>query len=826
MTKVKVLMFLTLSGLIASMVGLKDYQNYSSLYFVIEMDSSAKGVSQIFFDRGQGERERDSSRLQIRNHIFQKYYFPIPSTIKSLRFDPINKDAELRIKNAGIENGVGNKLTEFPINSFRARHEISKMHAVDDELEVITTDKATDPILIINSSSFEHESSWMGYLVERGWVFASYALLIFSIFIVLGIFWNYAKKFTLINRSPGQPVKNSTALLVTYIFYGVMTAHALLIYQQFSWLEVISVSLLFLLFLHVLLYVFHSKIFHQFFLMSLYDLLIAGLAVLFLMLLVGSIYLFYVATNDDPNIAIRAFNLLEFELGLGWNKDTAFHVALIQSILNFGYPSVAQHGFPMTVYHVLSHYADAFVILLTNVEPYDSYGLLFHFKIFLLLSSIVIFIERLINNKKPIFFLFALILISPIILINGQPLTSHSLSFFYPILLLSAFKVFRIISKSHENNLRDILFLSCIVFVNALGKITFGFMYAALLGFYLLFKQPKSYVPYLFGITTLSFFYFYSSLIPIETSVSFSGFSLSSFYDFLLAKIRWSTTYNSSIYAVILMLIFGSFIFKSAVNNRLLMAAISCVILVYIVTTMIATLGSDVAYFGIGLFSILILVTLHSFSFSLENSKRRQMTFLNNLIRNNRVILMPMIIISLFLTTQTRSNILNIFSISPKNVTTTLNNLSVGPFLNINRSEQFNEEIGFSTGFPLDSERSWITFREDLRSFLADHNLKKHEALLFIPAEMFKQNHYGNPASWNPPWARGMLIYAITGIPLVHGIGCMDNGFGFYSYDNNALWRSENNFDAAASCNVDKVKGVIVVQDFDFSEFELYRCNR
>ena len=138
MTKVKVLMFLTFSGLIASMVGLKDYQNYSSLYFVIEMDSSAKGVSQIFFDRGQGERERDSSRLQIRNHVFQKYYFSIPSTIKSLRFDPINKDAELRIKNAGIENGVGNKLTKFPINSFRARHEISKMHAVNDELEVIT----------------------------------------------------------------------------------------------------------------------------------------------------------------------------------------------------------------------------------------------------------------------------------------------------------------------------------------------------------------------------------------------------------------------------------------------------------------------------------------------------------------------------------------------------------------------------------------------------------------------------------------------------------------------------------------------------------------
>ena len=47
-----------------------------------------------------------------------------------------------------------------------------------------------------------------------------------------------------------------------------------------------------------------------------------------------------------------------------------------------------------------------------------------------------------------------------------------------------------------------------------------------------------------------------------------------------------------------------------------------------------------------------------------------------------------------------------------------------------------------------------------------------------------------------------------------------------YSYNKDALWKSEDDFNAATACNADTVKGVVVVQDFDFSEFELYTCNR
>ena len=49
-------------------------------------------------------------------------------------------------------------------------------------------------------------------------------------------------------------------------------------------------------------------------------------------------------------------------------------------------------GTPILVYHILSHYIDALILLISGLEPWDSYGLFFHFKIVLFLSSILFFI--------------------------------------------------------------------------------------------------------------------------------------------------------------------------------------------------------------------------------------------------------------------------------------------------------------------------------------------------------------------------------------------------------------------------------------------------
>lgn len=168
--------------LIAGVFGYKDYSTTNKLYFVIEMSSSANGISQIFYDTGHGIRQQDSSRLQVHLRGFQKYLFPVPASFKSIRFDPIDATSVLSIKNAGIENTTGKLLKKFPTQSFSARQQISRMDAEENVLVIQTIENANDPVTTIEESSFDGESGRLNFLAKRGWIYAGYAILIFTMF--------------------------------------------------------------------------------------------------------------------------------------------------------------------------------------------------------------------------------------------------------------------------------------------------------------------------------------------------------------------------------------------------------------------------------------------------------------------------------------------------------------------------------------------------------------------------------------------------------------------------------------------------------------------
>ena len=152
MSYTKILIFLTCSILISGIASYRDYLDYSKFFFVIEMDSTASGLSQIFFDVGNGLQEQQSSSLRVRRSGFQKYYFPIPASFKSLRFDPINKPSVLRIKNAGIQNGAGSTLLQISIQSFKAKQQISESYIDKDEMRLRT---------IADNSSSMHSSPFI-----------------------------------------------------------------------------------------------------------------------------------------------------------------------------------------------------------------------------------------------------------------------------------------------------------------------------------------------------------------------------------------------------------------------------------------------------------------------------------------------------------------------------------------------------------------------------------------------------------------------------------------------------------------------------------------
>jgi hypothetical protein len=171
--------FLSSSLMIAAGLGYRDYRDYRTLnrlYFVVDMETSAPGVTQVFFDVGRGYNERDSHVLQIERGHFHRYTFPLASeAIKSIRFDPINVSAVVRLREARVASKHGDIIKAFRFSDFRAARQINAIDSSAGTLIIHTVANATDPILEIANSAVPNQVDWRGYGAHYRWILAGYA---------------------------------------------------------------------------------------------------------------------------------------------------------------------------------------------------------------------------------------------------------------------------------------------------------------------------------------------------------------------------------------------------------------------------------------------------------------------------------------------------------------------------------------------------------------------------------------------------------------------------------------------------------------------------
>lgn len=208
MKHINIFLLAICSLLLAGVIGYKDYLGSSKLFFFIEMEASASGISQIYFDTGHGYNGTETIEWHVQPGASRKYSFPLPElTIKSIRFDPSRSTSVTSIKKAGIENAKGESLKDFPAQSFRPLQQISKMDVSKDVLVIHTTDNANDPITEIENSSVNGEISWTDFLVQRGWIVVGYALLSFIMFMGL------VECRRLVNNAVAKPSKAKTFIL-------------------------------------------------------------------------------------------------------------------------------------------------------------------------------------------------------------------------------------------------------------------------------------------------------------------------------------------------------------------------------------------------------------------------------------------------------------------------------------------------------------------------------------------------------------------------------------------------------------------------------------
>ncbi|MEG0027746.1 MAG: hypothetical protein RR853_02125 [Aurantimicrobium sp.] len=531
------------------------------------------------------------------------------------------------------------------------------------------------------------------------------------------------------SHADSKSIRLDTVFLTGIFVYFIFTvADGIRIFQQFSWLQVTSVGAIFLLLSTALMGVFNLKK------LSLLSFRFSASALLVGFLLAVVLFVIGLSALNNWIDYFPSSPLAELNEGRGLHPDTVFHVSLIQSILNVGYPSTGQHGLPFLPYHVLSHYVDAGILAITGLEPLDAYGLLYHFKIFAFLTAGVVFLWTILRTKNSIWVTVAVLLFIPALAGNWLVIGSEGLWFTSLIVLYSAPLVYRILIGSTFSTVH-LLILSSLGIVIGVGKVSSGLAFALLVGFYLLFKHFKNPRIYLLGTIWVVFFAIFSVAQDSGSSGGIKLPHLSGITGFLNpwttypgGPVEWNLV---GIYAVVAVLLLVWFLAK---YKQALLLAVSTgisLLLLSLLMMLPAPAGltqPDIAYFVLGLYFLLLLLGLIcSIDAVSELSNQGQSTSAS---WRSQLIVTAMLLFSLVL---------------PKP------DLSHVSFQPVADKQQGSVEI----------------FRAELASYMRAHGLSKHNSNLIIPREEFETSI----AAWGSPyWSEGMNVYALTGVPLRFGV--------------------------------------------------------
>jgi hypothetical protein len=147
--------FLTAVILSASISGLfilNQVHNSNRRYFAIDMASSTDGIVQVYYDRGQGIREEDSSAIELHGSKAPlTYTFPMPTAnIKALRFDPNRGGGTFVVSNPRFVNGFKTTIRSLPWSTFSSPYQIASVSHEGDQLRLEVPQDNNDPSMFVS----------------------------------------------------------------------------------------------------------------------------------------------------------------------------------------------------------------------------------------------------------------------------------------------------------------------------------------------------------------------------------------------------------------------------------------------------------------------------------------------------------------------------------------------------------------------------------------------------------------------------------------------------------------------------------------------------
>lgn len=674
--------------------------------------------------------------------------------------------------------------------------------------------------------------------------------------------------FSLENKT--ADVTSITAISLFYYFVFTLITGKL-IYLQFSLSEVLAVSLLFLAIMIMIGMVF-LKIEKPFRLsINKKNLIIATFIFLILVL-------YTITSSENIDWFLHPLILSETELHVWWNNDTAYHVSLIQSILNWGYPSIAQHGHPFRVYHVLTHYIDASILKIVGLEPYDSYGLLTHFKYFTLFSSIILFIWALTRRRGILTFLLSIVFLPPLVFGTGIAISSHGLWMPSIISLLSAAFVYSIIFDEKGISNSGLFALFAIIVTVALGKISSGLMLGCLVGTVVLargFNRPSAYV---FGAMLLIFFYIFGTLFSEAQGreiVDLSNISLEGLSHYYLGGELYSGAIVLTKPILALIIILGTIfcLHANRITGSALLASIISAFGLYFISAAKTQLASnEIWFFQYGLSSELLLMT-YFVLIKYQNAALHRMKSIvwllaqvsvfnhspkayaavsgakvksaSNIIFNVLVFTYLAFFLQNNFTTRGYNlfmcgefNITNLYICTHDRVLSGMHSLNENAFRSINdrlpeilklslkklyiNGPENLKDKAFSQLF---ASRPLYELRQNLYEQLSKNRIAKKNVALFIPRPIFEdfRNKFGRDDR-----EQGLLIYAVTGIQLVHGVESnqfLDYGFAKYINTPDAFRINKDEFSIDKSCkSIEDLTHIVILDQLSPPKINIVPC--
>lgn len=169
------------------------HTDVSHTFLQISLKASVDGTAQLYYDLGSGLSETDSATLSvIGDQVYHDYQFRLPDLpVYGMRFDPLMSEGSVAVRHIRWMDGLGAVMRNVPLKQLKPLHHIGTFAATDQEVEVVTDQRANDPQIGIpltrpltagrGDSFLRHPTVLLGILIE--------CVAAFIVIMVLSSFW-------------------------------------------------------------------------------------------------------------------------------------------------------------------------------------------------------------------------------------------------------------------------------------------------------------------------------------------------------------------------------------------------------------------------------------------------------------------------------------------------------------------------------------------------------------------------------------------------------------------------------------------------------------